>query len=163
MKVISTDAGALLPAKDGGAEILNSSLKKYSELTLCARFLTHHFSTHPDGGPYQTLISYGKDDLLSSYTATYCDGFFEGCTQKYKERFSKFPHLQWLGGKVFGYLFDSDNTYYAVWWPAVWNTACISISPTLGYRININGQLALEKKDYRLNMNGNSIKSAQVY
>ena len=38
MKVISTDAGASLPAKDGRAEILNSSLEKYSSLTVCARF-----------------------------------------------------------------------------------------------------------------------------
>ena len=65
MKVISTDPGASLPAKEGRAELVNSSLVKYSEVTICARFLTHHFSTHPDGGPYQTLISYGRDDLLN--------------------------------------------------------------------------------------------------
>ena len=141
VKVISTDAGVSLPAKEGRAELVNSSLVNYSEVTLCARFLTHHFSTHPDGGQYQTLISYGRDDLLSSYTATSCDEFFIGCTQKYKERFSKFHHIQWVEGKVFGYLFDSHNTYYAVWWPAVWNTACISLSPRLDYRLNINGHV----------------------
>ena len=162
--MISTDPGASLPAKDGGAELLNSSLGNYSEVTLCARFRSHDFSTHPDGAPYQTLISYGTDDLLSSYTATSCEEFFPGCTQKYKERFSKFPHLQWLGGKVFGYLFDSDNTdntYYTAWWPAVWNTACISLSPSLGYRLNINGHVALEKQDYRHNINGNG--NVKVY
>ena len=51
VKLISTDDGASLPAKDGRAEILNSSLMKYPE-TLCARFLTHQFYTHSDGWPY---------------------------------------------------------------------------------------------------------------
>ena len=76
MKVISTDAGASLPANNGRAEILNSSLVKYSEVTLCARFLTHHFSTHPDGEPSQTLISYGYNDLLSSLVARPCDQYY---------------------------------------------------------------------------------------
>ena len=73
MKVISTDAGASLPAKDGRAEMVNSSLVKLSEVTLCARFLTHSFSTDLDGSPIQTAISYGTDDLLSSYLARPCD------------------------------------------------------------------------------------------
>ena len=41
MAVISTDSGASLPAKDGRAELLNSSLVNYQELTLCARLLSH--------------------------------------------------------------------------------------------------------------------------
>ena len=84
MKMISTDAGASLPAKDGGAEILNSSLVKYSELTLCARFLTHSFSTHPDGEPIQTLISYGDNNFLRSGVATPCDKYYKAdfCTEQ---------------------------------------------------------------------------------
>ena len=77
MKVISTDGGASLPAKEGRAEMLNSSLGKYPEVTLCARFLTHHFSTHPDGEPIQTLISYGKNDFLSSLVARPCDQYWK--------------------------------------------------------------------------------------
>ena len=85
VKVISTDAGASLPAKDGRAEIMNSSLGKYPGVTLCARFLTHHFSTHPDGEPSQTLISYGYNALLTSFVARPCDLlYYEAhfCTQK---------------------------------------------------------------------------------
>ena len=77
MKVISTDAGSSLPAKDGQAEMLNSSLVKYSEVSLCARFLTHHFSTHPLGWPSQSLISYGSNDLLSSFVARPCDQYYQ--------------------------------------------------------------------------------------
>ena len=73
VKVISTDSGASLPAKDGQAELMNSSLVNYSEVTLCARFLTHHFSTHLDGSTTQTLISYWTHDLLSSFIARPCD------------------------------------------------------------------------------------------
>ena len=84
MKVISTDPGASLPAKSGRAVILNSSLKKYPEATLCARFLTHHFSTHSDGQPSQTLISYGYNDFLSSLVARPCDQHYQAdlCTRQ---------------------------------------------------------------------------------
>ena len=77
MKVISTDAGALLPAKDGRAELLNSSLVNYSEVTLCGRFLTHHFSTHPDSMPVQIIFSYGDNALLRSYITKPCEQFFQ--------------------------------------------------------------------------------------
>ena len=73
VKVISTDSGASLPAKDGQAELLNSSLVNYSEVTLCARFLPHHFSTHLDGLTSQTLISYSTYELLASIVARPCD------------------------------------------------------------------------------------------
>ena len=73
MKVISTDPGASLPAKDGGAELLNSSLGNFPEVTVCARFLTHHFSTHWDSWSSQALISSGGDALLGSYVAKPCE------------------------------------------------------------------------------------------
>ena len=84
MTVISADPGASLPAKSGQAEILNSSLKKYPEATICARFLTHHFSTHSDGQPSQTLISYGYNDFLSSLVARPCDQHYQAdlCTRQ---------------------------------------------------------------------------------
>ena len=99
MKVISTDGGASLPAKDGRAEMLNSSLVKYSEVTLCARFLTHSFSTHSDCWPSQTLIQYGKDSLLSSYVARPCLQMYPGCTQEYQDIFPK-DDIQWIRGRV---------------------------------------------------------------
>ena len=77
LKVISTDAGASLPDKDGRAELLNSSLVKYSQVTLCARFLTYHFSTHSDSGPEQILLSSGDDVLLSSYITRPCELKFQ--------------------------------------------------------------------------------------
>ena len=63
MRVISTDPRLLLPAREGEAELLNSSLALGSDWTVCARLLTHQFSTYPDMGPLQadssTLI--GRD------------------------------------------------------------------------------------------------------
>ena len=148
MTVISTDAGASLPAKDGRAEILNSSLVKYPEVTLCARFLTHHFSTPSDNYPFQTLISYEKDVLLSSYVGKYCDQFYQGCTENYRD---KVATQGWIRGKVFGSLYLSGNDYfYPVWWPAVWNTACITIRASQQhYRINvnINGHTVVQTED----------------
>ena len=103
IKVISTDAGASLPVKDGHAEILNSSLEKYPELTLCARFLTHQFSIHSDRAQAQALISYGYFDLLGSFLARPCEQAYAGCTELYKDILSK-NHNTWITGKVFGYL-----------------------------------------------------------
>ena len=97
--VISTDVGASLPAKYGQAEILNSSLEKYPELTLCARFLTHSFFS--DGWPTQALISYGSDNLLGSFVARPCDQVYVGCTKIYKDLVGK-NQIPWIAGKVFG-------------------------------------------------------------
>ena len=115
MKVISTDGGASFPRKEGRAEILNSSLVKYSQLTVCARFLTLHFSTDPDSWPTQSLISYGSDDLLGSYLAMSCDQSYTGCTQEHKDKFRE-NHLSWISGSVFGYLFVSNTPqFYPAW------------------------------------------------
>ena len=73
--------------------MLNSSLGKYSEVTLCARFLTYHFSTPPDGVPFQTIIAYGTHQLLGSYVAKPCDQRYQGCTERYKE---KLETQQWI-------------------------------------------------------------------
>ena len=161
MKVISTDAGASLPSKDGRAEFLNLSLGKSSEMTLCARFLTYHFSTHQDNSPFQTIISYGRDSLLCSYVGKSCDHYYQGCTENYKE---KLDGLQWIRGKVFGelYLAGSNYYFYPVWLPAVWNTFCITVrSSQQHYRvnININGQTILETGDIDQNDFFNSSKA----
>ena len=46
-----------------------------------ARLLTHQFSTHWDGSPTQTVISYWTNNLLSSYEARPCDN-----VQNYQEQ-----------------------------------------------------------------------------
>ena len=153
--VISTEtgAGASLPRKDGRAEMLNSSLVNYSQLTVCARFLTLHFSTDPDGWPTQSLISYGSDDLLGSYLAMSCDQSYTGCTEEYRDIFSA-SQLSWISGSVFGY-FSLSNTpqFYPAWWPAVWNTACLTASPGLGtFRIIINGLTVWQTKEFNGNL-----------
>ena len=150
MKVISTDAGASLPAKDGQAEILNSSLMNYSSVTLCARFLTHQFSTQPDGYPFQTLITSGRNSLLSSYVSKPCDRLYRGCTDNYKDQVERQEH-QWSQGKVFGDLYLSGKNYfYPVWLPGVWNTACITVRATQQYyrvNLNLNGQNVFQSKE----------------
>ena len=153
MKVISTDAGSSLLRREGQAEILNSSLVKYPEVTLCARFLTHHFSTHPEGWPTQSLISHGLDDLLGSYRAMPCDQYYTGCTQEYKDIFSE-NQLPWISGKVFGYLYIANTPhFYPAWWPAVWNSACLTASPARGhYRININGLTVWQREEFTSNL-----------
>ena len=103
IKVISTDVGVSLPDKDGHAEILNSSLEKYPELTLCARLLTHSFSRTFYGWPTQALISYGSDPLLGSFVTRSCDQFYEGYTKVYRDLLSR-NHIPWIAGKVFGYV-----------------------------------------------------------
>ena len=149
MKVISRDAAASLPAKDGRAEILNSSLVKYSQLTVCARFLTHHFTTDPQGLPTQSLISYGSDDLLGSYLAMSCDQSYPGCTEEYRDIF-RASQLTWISGSVFGYFsLSSTPQFYPAWRPAVWNSVCLTASPGLGtFRVNINGLTDLEIKEF---------------
>ena len=153
VKVISRDGGASLPIKEGRAEILNSSLVNYSSVTVCARFLTHHFSTDPEGWQIQSLISYGWNILLGSYVAMPCEQSYTGCTQEYQDIFSE-NQLAWISGKVFGdFLISSNHHFYPAWLPAVWNSACLSASPGQGhFRLNINGLTALEMKDFNNNL-----------
>ena len=154
MKVISRDAGASEPRREGWAwaELLNSSLALYPSLTVCARFLSHHFSAETEGRPTpQSLISHGTNDLFSSFVARPCDSdqSYKGCTKDYKDIFSR-NNVTWIRGKAFGCLFISGrNFFYPAWLPAVWNTACLSASPGLGrYRMNINGLTVLEITDF---------------
>ena len=142
MRVISTDPGALLPAKDGQAEILDSSLTTFSSLTICVRFLTFTFSVYPDEWPIQTLISYDGGGLLNSYIAIPCDEAYPGCTEEYQDILATID-IQWIRGQSYGY--DFSDLTYPVWWPAVWNSACISAIPGQGYfRLNINGHTAFQ-------------------
>ena len=52
---------------------------------------------------------------------------------------------------MFGSLYLSGNDYfYPVWWPAVWNSACITVRPSQQFyrlNININGQTVFQSED----------------
>ena len=64
IKVISTAADMPL-AKDGVAEILNSSLAGHDEVTVCLRFLTHQFSVQH--GVWIVFLSIGVANLFSRH------------------------------------------------------------------------------------------------
>ena len=153
MTVISRDGGASQPLKEGGAEVVNSSLGRFPSLTVCARFLSHNFSPDPAGRPPQALISYGRDDLLSSFVAMSCEGSYPGCTGEYKDILRE-NKVQWISGKVFGHLFISDSHhFYPAWRPAVWNSVCLTARPGLGqYGLNINGLAVLEMRNSTSNL-----------
>ena len=72
----------------------------------------------------------------------------QGCTENYRE---KVEGQQWIRGKVFGSLYLSGNDYfYPVWWPAVWNSACISLRAGQQYyrlNVNINGQTVFQSEE----------------
>ena len=142
MRIITTDPSQALPAREGGAEVPNSSLAQLREWSLCVRFLTFTFSVYPDEWPIQTLISYDGGGLLNSYIAIPCDQAYPGCTEEYQDILAT-NDIQWIRGQVYGY--DFSDLTYPVWWPAVWNSACISVKPGQGYfRLNINGQTAFQ-------------------
>ena len=85
--------------------------------------------------------------LLSSYVATPCDLLYQGCTENYRGRLET---QQWMRGQVFGRSYLSGDYFYPVWWPGVWNTACITIRASQQHyrvNININGQTVVQAQD----------------
>ena len=151
IKVISTDKEKTLPEKEGYAEILNSSLREHSCFSLCGRFLTHQFTTHPDIKPYQVVVSIGKHYLLSGYTALPCDHIEPGCTRYNKDR----ARNAWKYKAVLGYSNHGDGnsfTYFPPWQPGQWNSVCVTANTSQGsFRIVINGENVTETSSY----NGN--------
>ena len=102
--MISTSPHLSLPAREGEAELLNSSLSSLAVAagpawTVCARLLTHQFSTYPDTLPLQAVITAGHRTILSSYLAQPCDQIFPGCSKHYQG----FVGTGWKQGKVYGY------------------------------------------------------------
>ena len=73
LKMISTDPKAILPARTGQAEILNSSLDQLENFTVCARFQSYRFPSYQDSEPYNGLISLADSYILASYVALPCD------------------------------------------------------------------------------------------
>ena len=138
--VISTDKKNTLPEKGGFAEVLDSSLKDSDSFSLCWRFLTYQFTTHPELKSYQVILSIGKHYLLSGYVALPCDHIEPGCTQYNKDRAGN----DWKYKTVLGYSNHGDGnsfTYFPPWQPGQWNTVCVTASTSRGsFRIIINGE-----------------------
>ena len=141
IKVLSTH-----PAKEtstGGAEILNSSLEYFEELTICARFKSLNFKVSPWISGYQAIIVQGPFWLLGSYTALPCDERYNGCT--YNERNT---NPLWRYGLANGY--HEAGTHFRGWQPHVWNSVCITASQN-NLNITINDEMVLSQTDYQEN------------
>ena len=108
VRVLKTDSSQFLPKLSDQADVLNSGLAGYEEVTVCARFLTHQFNCHKDAYDYQGLITVSEFWLLGSYLALPCDWYYDGCTV-YKK--SYIPG--WTHGTAFGYYEESN--FYRAW------------------------------------------------
>ena len=140
LPLISTDPAVSLPDRAGSAELLNSSLEKYQEFTICLRLKTYQFSTYPDKESYQYIVSIKNSGnfMLGSYTAVPCEQVYSGCTGTYQ---SKIP--AWSHGAVFGSLRESDSLldHFSPWLPqAQWSTR--------GQRFAYNGWTCTERIDF---------------
>ena len=56
LRIIQTDSKDFLPDLSGQAQILDSGLAGYDEVTVCARFLTFQFNCPPEAYDYQVPI-----------------------------------------------------------------------------------------------------------
>ena len=90
LRIISTNPEQILPDKSGYAEILNSSLKAYNSFSVCGRFLTYQFRSHPDIFTYQTFLSASSHFLLASFSALPCDHLWPGCLRLMRSVLGKF-------------------------------------------------------------------------
>ena len=147
IKLITTDPAVSLPDRAGGAELLNSSLEKYQEFTICLRLKTYQFSTYPDKESYQYIVSIKNSGnfMLGSYVALPCEQMYSGCTGTYQKQISSWKH-----GAVFGFLRESDSLlgHFSPWLPEVWTSACLSSSrPEGSFTVNINGQTVFETRE----------------
>ena len=145
LRVLQTDSTQSLPPLTGQADILNSGLAEYEEVTVCARFLTHQFNCHRAAYDYQGLITVAEFWLLGSYLALPCDWSYEGCTL-YKK--SYIPG--WTHGTAFGYYEESN--FYRAWEPGSWTSFCFTGSaPLKQSQVFINGKLSLAINNYPAN------------
>ena len=147
LKVLTTEPSLVLPHRLGQVELLNSSLVKQAELTICLRFLTFRFSTYGQPWYAQSVLTYGDKTILYAYVAEDCEAKFPGCTQRYQAWVENWAH-----GRPFGYFYESSksNGYYQAWQPGVWNHCCITASDSQGLlEININGETHYRTKNYR--------------
>ena len=147
LKLLTTDPAVSLPARAGSAELLNSSLEKYQEFTICLRLKTYQFSTYPDKESYQFIVSIKNSGnfMLGSYVALPCPHIYSTCTEIYQNMITAWSH-----GAVFGVLRESDSLqdYYSSWLPEVWTSVCLLSSRQEGsFRVNINGETVYQTRE----------------
>ena len=145
VRVLKTDSSQFLPKLSDQADVLNSGLAGYEEVTVCARFLTHQFNCHKEAYDYQGLITVSEFWLLGSYLALPCDWYYDGCTV-YKK--SYIPG--WTHGTALGY-YEASN-FYRAWEPGRWNSFCFTGSALVNQsRVFINGEQRLALNNYPAN------------
>ena len=142
MRVVTTDPSQFLPGLEGQAEVLNSDLSQYDEVTICVRFNTFQFNTHQEAYDYQGLLTLGAFWVLGTYTALPCDWDYEGCTV-YKK--SYIPG--WIHGTALGY-YEKSN-FYPSWQPGRWYSFCFIGSSLVNQSsVFVNGEKMLTIKNY---------------
>ena len=151
LKLLSTDPAVSLPARAGSAELLNSSLEKYEEFTICLRLKTYQFSTYPDKENYQYIVSIKNSGnfMLGSYVALPCEQIYSGCTGTYRKKIRAWKH-----GAVFGFLRESDSLldHFSPWLSEVWTSVCLlSSRPEGSFRVNINGETVYQTREAKGN------------
>ena len=138
----------MLPEKKGYAEILNSSLKSYDSFSVCGRFLTYQFMSHPDTFPWQAVISSGSHFMLSAFTVLSCEHINPGCDRLMRS----VAENEWRHKNVIGYTNLGRSDQYIIlpsWRPGTWNTFCLSASKSQAkIRVNINGETVGERENY---------------
>ena len=73
MRIITTDPSQALPAREGGAEVPNSSLAQLREWSLCVRFLTFTFNTYPERVGQVSQIELSRSWPKRAGVAACCD------------------------------------------------------------------------------------------
>ena len=151
IRVVRTDPELQLPVRTGQAEVVNCSLEKYPDFTICARFRSHQFSWHKDTWAYHSVIVIPpKDWLIGAYVTHPCDDFYAGCTQRYKDIHGS----QWRHSGVVGYIGDGVfNENFPVWQPGVWVSACVTVTiPDNHITIYLNGEIVFQTWQYELHL-----------
>ena len=146
IKVLTTDSNLVLPPRLGEAEIVNSSLYRKPEISICLRFKTFQYSNYGKPWYSQSVVTYGDTTTLYAYIGTDCEEKFQGCTLRYKTWVDNWAH-----GRPFGYFWEHSQSlgYYPSWRPGVWNHGCIIASDSGGYiEININGDTVYRNNHY---------------
>ena len=144
LTVLETTSDLAMFDPHTGAQLENSSTFAHKKVTVCARFLTHQFTTHTYEEPNQVVIAWGFEGVFSWW-----DGFDLKSAAKFGDWF-RFP----------------------IWDMEVWNHVCIILDAGRGnLRIIMNGEPVLDIDckadlsilDGNLSMMGKLTASGYVY